>query len=155
MRRTFAFSLLCCLLAATLPASAASTNKLIKVLPFYLDLNGKHAISPSLFERDAYQAILRTHPEQRSTMRFDLQWKSPKAPTGLLKLRVETRGAALADAPASITLEQIVKPGGHFSHWTTLALTREEYKKLGTVTSWRATFWDGDKLLGEQQSFLW
>ena len=38
-------------------AATAQTGRVVKVLPLYLDLKGRDAISPSLFDRDAYQAI--------------------------------------------------------------------------------------------------
>jgi hypothetical protein len=47
-----------CWLGLALPAPAA-TGRLMKVLPEYLDAKGLTSLSPSLFERDAYQAILR------------------------------------------------------------------------------------------------
>jgi hypothetical protein len=52
-------------------------------------------------------------------------------------------------------LEQEVKLRGWFSHWASLPLTGDEYKKIGEVTAWRATLWDGDQMIGEQKSFLW
>lgn len=156
MRHTIFLSALLCVLAAA-PSATAATGRVIKVLPQFLDLSGRHALSPSLYERDAYQAQLRLHPEQRSTMRFDIQWKSKGATAAPLKLRIELRGAAIHpnSPPAEITLEQPVKPGGWFSHWTTLTLSRKDYQALGSVTAWRATLWEGDRLLGEQKSFVW
>ena len=88
-------------------------------------------------------------------MRFDIQWKARGQATAPLKLRIELRGAVTHSVPADVTLEQTVKPGGWFGHWTTLNLTRQDYQALGSVTAWRATIWEGDRLLGEQKSFLW
>jgi hypothetical protein len=151
MRRPFLFLLLCCLWAA--PVQAA-TGRVIKVLPHFLDLQGRHTLSPSLYERDAYQAKLRQHPEERSGMRFDVQWKAATtAPP--LKLRVELRGTARGELPAKTVLETTVKPGGWFSHWTSLPLKGAEYEKIGEVTAWRVTLWEGDRLLSSQNSFLW
>src|SRR5437899_2397501 len=44
--------------AALLQSShaTAATGRIIKVLPHLLDLQGHHALSPSLYDRDAYQA---------------------------------------------------------------------------------------------------
>ena len=53
-------------------ASQAAEGKIIKVLPHLLDKKGRHTLSPSLYERDAYQAKLRTHPEDISALRFDV-----------------------------------------------------------------------------------
>jgi hypothetical protein len=153
MRRRLFQIALCCLLAAPLAAAAAS-GRIIKVLPHFLDAKGRHALSPSLYDRDAYQAYLRVHPKLRSGMRFDVQWKA-RGLAAPLKLRVELIGTARGDLPARLVLEYDVKAGGWFSHWTSLPLTGEEYRKLGNLTGWRATLWQGDRLLGEQKSFLW
>ncbi len=154
MRRPFWILLLCCLLAAAGSASGAE-GRVMKVLAQFLDLQGRHTLSPSLYERDAYQAFLRQHTNEISGMRFAVQWKTSGAKWGPLKLRVELRGIARGDLPSTAVLEQEVKPGGWFSHWASLPLTGEDYRKLGSVTAWRATLWEGDLLLSEQKSFLW
>ena len=153
MRRVFAVILTVAGLVAW-PAFAA-TGRVIKVLPTFLDLQGKHALSPSLYERDAYQAFLRKHPEQRSGMRFDVEWKTRGGVFEPLKLRVELRGVAKGDVPGTTTLETVLKPGGWFNRWTCLKLTGEDYRRIGDVTAWRVTLWEGDQLLSEQKSFLW
>ena len=58
MRALLFFVLLLGLLPAGRAAEAA-TGRVLKVLPFYLDAQGRDALSPSLFDRDAYQAQLR------------------------------------------------------------------------------------------------
>ena len=151
MRRPILIFALCFLACA---ASAAS-GRVIKVLPQFLDLKGRHALTPSLYDRDAYQAYLRIHTNDVSGMRFAIQWKSSGADTAPLKLRVEIRGITHGDLPPTTVLEQEVTPGGRFSHWADLRLMGDEYKKIGEVTAWRATLWEGDKLLSEQKSFLW
>src|SRR5258705_13546151 len=75
MRRFVIYALLGCWLTLAWQASAA-TGRIIKVLPHFLDLKGRHSLSPSLYDRDAYQARLRDHREERSGMRFDIEWKS-------------------------------------------------------------------------------
>jgi hypothetical protein len=136
-------------------AASAATGKVIKVLPQFLDQKGRTAVSPSLYDRDAYQAHLRAHTNEISGMRFAVQWKASGATGGALKLKVEIRGVAHGDLPASLTLEQPLKTGVWFNHWTYLPLAGEDYRKIGRVTAWRATLWDGDKMIGEQKSFLW
>jgi hypothetical protein len=154
MRRPILILALCCWVAAS---ASAATGRVIKVLPQFLDLKGRHALSPSLYDRDAYQAYLRLHTNDISGLRFAVQWKAPDANAyaGPLKLRVEVRGITHGDLPPKLVLEQDVKPGGWFSHWASLPLTGEDYKKIGEVTAWRATLWDGDQMLSEQKSFLW
>lgn len=147
------------LLAGVLTANqlaVAATGSLIKVLPEYLDLKGRNALSPSLYERDAYQVTLREHPERRSGIRFYIQWKSKKPVWETLLARVELRGTTEGKVPRKFVLERSVpNPGGPTSHWIELTLSGEEYKKFGAVTSWRVTIWEGQTLVGEEQSFLW
>ena len=75
MRRLLIACLSIFLLAPTVPAGAG-TGRVVKVLPHFLDLKGRHALSPSLYDRDAYQAQLRQHPEQRSGIRYDVLWRA-------------------------------------------------------------------------------
>ena len=137
---------------ASFEVATAATGKIIKVLPHYLDKEGRHSLSPSLYDRDAYQAHLRKTPSERSGLRFDVQWRSPDA--GQLKLRVEVRGGKGKELTERV-LETTARHVGGFSKWTTLTLAGEDYKKFGELAAWRATLWDGDKLLSEQKSFLW
>lgn len=135
-------------------SSFAATGRVVKVLPHYLDLKGRHTLSPSLYDRDAYQAQLRQHPEQRSGMGYDVQWKSPGNAGKTLKLRVELRGMARGDLPRSAVLEKAL-PEGRGRGWTRLALAGADYEQLGEVTAWRVTLLDGDTVLSQQSSFLW
>jgi len=155
MRRLLLRFLSILFLAATFSAGAA-TGRVLKVLPHYLDLKGRHSLSPSLYDRDAYQAQLRQHPDQRSALRFDVLWRARAASNGKLKLRAELRGIARGELPREATLEAEVetKSGGN-SHWSVLKLEGENYQNLGEVTAWRVTLWDGEQLVGEQKSFLW
>ena len=154
MRRSFIWLSLVGWLAVALSAQAA-TGRVIKVLPQFLDLKGRNSLTPSLYERDVYQAFLREHTNQCSGMRFYVQWKAKGQPAAPLKLRVELRGVARGDYPKQLVLEKPVEPGGWFSHWTEIDLVGEEYKDFGQVTAWRVTLWEGTRLLGEQKSFLW
>jgi hypothetical protein len=138
------------LISVAAPASAASA-KILKVLPHYLDLQGRHSINPSLYDRDAYQAQLRRNPKLRSGLRFDVQWRSvEKSP---LKLRVEMRGSKAKELTQTV-LEQSVGQTT-FSKWTTLTLSGEDYQKFGDLAAWRATLWQDGKLISEEKSFLW
>ena len=145
----FALSFLMC------AAASAATGRVIKVLPQFLDLQGRHALSPSLYDRDAYQFFLRFHTNEVSGMRFAVQWKASEKTSSPLKIRVEIRGVTRGDVPPTVVLEKEVTPGGWFSHWVYLPLTGDDFKKIGELTAWRATLWDGEKMLGEQKSFLW
>lgn len=153
MRRLLC-SLVCTVLIAAPNSAEAATGRVVKVLPHFLDLQGRHALSPSLYDRDAYQAQLRRNPAQRSGLRFDIQWRAQGA-KGKLKLRVELRGTAKGELPRFTTLESALEPGRKRAGWFPVKLTGEDYKNFGEVTAWRVTLWDGEQLVGEQKSFLW
>jgi hypothetical protein len=141
-------------LAVAANAADAVTGKIVKVLPLYLDQQGRDALSPSLFDRDAYQARLRERTNGVSGVRFDVLWKADKSPAEKLKIAVELRGIGTNSVPRVKTLETNVVPGT-FRKWTEIPLVGDDYKNFGTVVAWRVTLWNGDKLLGEQKSFLW
>jgi len=155
MRRSslWLFGILSLLLGA--PGWAA-TGRVVKVLPEFVDLKGQTSLAPSLYERDAYQVTLRQYPERRSGMRFYIEWKLKGAAWEPLTLRVELRGTSRGDLPKMLVLEKRAEnKGGWFSHWTDITVSNADYKKIGSVTAWRVTFWEGKTLLGEQHSFLW
>jgi hypothetical protein len=135
-------------------AADAVTGRVVKVLPLFLDLEGHAATSPSLFDRDAYQAYLRQHTNEISAVRFDVLWSTSHADKAELKLRLELRGTGPDSLPRQATLEEKVAP--HFlRHWTSLTLADADLKNFGNVTSWHATLWSGDQMIAEQKSFLW
>ena len=135
-------------------ASNAVTGRVVKVLPLFLDLKGHDAVSPSLFDRDAYQARLRQHTNEVSAIRFDVLWKASADRDEKLKLRAELRGIGEHGLPRQTVLEKDVTPA-FFRSWTSLKLEGDELKNLGSLIAWRVTLWNGDELLGEQKSFLW
>jgi len=139
------------LMLVALPLMAAE-GKIHKVLPHFVDKEGRHSLSPSLYERDAYQAQLRNDPEQRGGLRFDVHWKAQKSPN--LKLRLDIRGSKTNEA-TSLMVEMPVKPPGFFSKWSAVLVPKKDYPRLGELRSWRATLLDGDQVLDEQKSFLW
>ena len=135
-------------------AGEAVTGRVVKVLPLFLDVQGHEALSPSLYDRDAYQAYLRRHPELLSAVRFDVLWKASHTGEANLKLRVELRGLGQKGMPQQATLQQPVTPH-FFRHWNSLTLGGADYKDFGELVAWRVTLWSGDRCLGEQKSFLW
>jgi hypothetical protein len=148
------WALLGLLLAVTGPdaQAAAPKGKILKVLPHLLDLQGRNSLSPSLYERDAYQLELKKHPEKCSALRFDVQWKASNTGAAALRLFVEVRGSK---EPKPVVLVQGVERRRWYQRWTQITLDGEAYRKLGEVVAWRASLWDGDTLLAEQKSFLW
>ena len=135
-------------------AADAVTGRVIKVLPLLVDLKGRTALSPSLFDRDAYQAKLRQGTNQISAIRYDVQWSAKNAGADKLKIQLELRGVSTNSLPKFKTLEADATTG-FLDNWTSLTLDGDEYKSFGGVTAWRATLWDGTNLVGEQKSFLW
>ena len=137
-----------------LASADAATGRIIKVLPQHLDLQGRHALSPSLFERDAYQALLRHNPGQCSGLRYAVQWKAKSARGATLRLRAELLTSKnTQDHP--LVIERAVQAKTGWNRWTSLPLAGDAFKQAGDVIAWRITLWDGATPLAEQRSFLW
>ncbi len=128
--------------------------RILKVLQHRLDEQGRHTLSPSLFERDAYQAELRMNPERVTGLRFEVSWKGLSDRQEPLQLRLEAR-TMKGDPDHPLVLEREVRADRWGATWSTLTLDGETFRKVGEVTAWRATLWHGDVLLTEQKSFLW
>jgi hypothetical protein len=144
------------LFALSVPAETVVSGRVLKVLPLFLDLKGRTSVSPSLLERDAYQAQLRDKPALRSGLEFAVKWRASGPPETQLTLRLEMRGGRPGQLPTQTTLEQTLTPkGGLFGAWTSVPLIGKEYQRVGEVNSWRATLWHGTRLLAEDKSFLW
>jgi hypothetical protein len=152
--RRFYFILILIVMAAAAPLATAGSAKIIKVLPEYLDKEGRNSVSPSLYDRDAYQAILRKNASLRSALCFYVQWKSWGTSLKATKLKVEMRGV-FGNMLCDKTVEMPVSKRGWFGTWTKVVLDGEDYKHFGDLIAWRVTFWDGDQQLAEQRSFMW
>ena len=150
--RRFYILLILCLVAVAPVASAKSGGHIVKVLPEFLDLKGRNAISPSLYERDAYQAILRKNVKMRSALAFFVQWKG--SASDKLKIRIEMRGVH-GNTVKNHTVEESIKKHGWFTTWSTIKFSGEEYQEFGDLIAWRATLWNGDQMVSESKSFLW
>jgi hypothetical protein len=153
MRRFAAsFALLGFLLSTA--AVLAAEGRVCKVLPQFLDKKGRQSLSPSLYERDAYQTWLRKHPLQRASLRVEVLWKAKGVDWEKTKLRAELRGL-LTNSLQTVTLEEPVKKSGFLGSWAEFNITGDEYKKFGELVAWRVTLWEGDRQLSGQESFLW
>ncbi len=132
----------------------AGSARIIKVLPHYLDLKGRHSLSPSLYERDAYQAELRSNMDKVSGIRFDINWSSKGVESENLKIRVEVKGS---DTPAgeAVVVELTSPKKKLMGNWAGLVFEGDSFKKVGKVIAWRATIWDGEEQVARKQSFLW
>jgi hypothetical protein len=155
MKCYWSFLSICSLLIFCCVPAEAAPARVLKVLPHFLDTNGLHTLSPSLYERDAYQAYLREAPEKRSGIRFDVQWRNRAPVFGKLTLRVELRGILEGKLPRQRILEQDLEPGSWFSRWNSLGLIGEEYRNFGEVTAWRVTLLEDNQVIAEKKSFLW
>src|SRR5213079_2507231 len=105
MRSPLLCLLLLCLALAP-QATNATTGRVIKVIPLFLDKKGRTALTPSLYDRDAYLVILRDHPEQRNGVRFDIEWRSKKPSRGQLQVILQVRGVAKGAPPKEFVVEQ-------------------------------------------------
>lgn len=142
------------LLLAIAPATFAGHGRVIKVLPLYLDSKGRESLHPSLYERDAYQAILRAHADQRSGLRFAVQWKARGVDWSRTRLVIETRGVK-ENTIVSRSVDYPLHKGGLFSKWADINISGKSFEAMGELAAWRVTLWEGDHKLGEQKSFLW
>ncbi len=131
----------------------AADFEVMKVLPHLLDQDGRHMVSPSLFDRDAYQDWLRSNPEKQSGIRYDIHWRSRKPGEYILKL--ELLGQVEQGRPNRKTVETKVSSKSSKSRWSALSLIGDSYKTFGAIVAWRVSLWQGDQLLAKHQSFLW
>jgi hypothetical protein len=134
-------------------SSFAGEPRIVKVLPHLLDLKGRNALNPSLFERDAYQAYLRLHPDEIGGFRFDVQVKAKNESVPLL-LKVELRTANTPLGKVRV-FEQSVHPSHWFSTWVKVPIDKKTNDEMGNILAWRATLWRNSEKIAEQDSFLW
>ena len=137
------------LLGVLSTTDAARPGKISKVLPHWLDLQGRHTLSPSLLERDAYQAKLRADRTLCSGIRFDVKWA--KNTSGTVKLQLELRVTGEAKP---IVRELAVKPSRR-GGWDAVTLDGDAFRAMGEIVAWQVLLLDGDIELAERRSFLW
>ena len=142
---------ICVFMLLAVPLMAAD-GRIYKVLPTFIDKEGRHSLSPSLYERDAYQGHMRKHPNLRAGLRFDVHWKAQGS--SALKLHIDIRGTK-DNEPTNLSAETPVKPPRFFGKWSAVTVRDEDYASMGELRSWRATIIDGDQVIAEQKSFLW
>ncbi len=128
--------------------------RILKVLPHYLDREGRHTVNPSLIDRDVYQFELKNKPELRSGMRFDVLWKSVPSAPAALTMKLELRGSKATSVSPVILTNRAFARGG-FSQWTRMPVVGKDYEALGELVAWRVSLWREEQLIGEKKSFLW
>jgi hypothetical protein len=154
---TARFRLLVSVLAAAVMAAvtaSAADAQIKNVLPHLLDEKGRISVSPGLFERDAYQQILRQNPGRISGVRYDVQWRAPGRSRDNLKIRLQLR-TAKRGAEQPLVIEAPVNERHHWGGWSSVKLDPTLYREAGEVLAWRAVLLDGDQEIAEQKSFLW
>lgn len=151
--RSFKILVAACIVSSAMAAQAAS-GRIIKLLPHYLDKDGKHTISPSLYERDAYQARLRSNPELVSGIRFDLKWRASDVDREQLRVRIEIRGSKTRPNEPFV-IEQKIQRRGLLGRWSSVTVDKEQFAKVGKMIAWQATLLEGDNKLAQLRSFLW
>jgi hypothetical protein len=152
--RRYAAALVLTLLLFAAVAACAAEGKVCKVLPQFIDQRGRRSLAPSLYERDAYQFYLRRHPKQISGLGIEVQWKAKGVDWSKTKLRAELRWLQ-TNVVQTLTLETTVKKSGLFGNWTEFKIDKEQLAAFGELVAWRVTLWEGDRQLGELESFLW
>src|SRR5690606_17207854 len=105
--------------------------------------------SPSLFDRDAYQADLKASPDLIHGLQLNIQWR-PERGAGTYILKTELRGTA-----GQLAIDREVSGKGRFSSWEEVKLSEDQHKTLGQLRAWRVSLWQDDRVIGEQTSFLW
>jgi len=135
-------------------ATGLADGKVYKVLPQLLDKQGRHTLSPSLFERDAYQEFLHESPEQRGGLRFAVLWKARNVADESLTIRVEFLSAA-GGSSAPKLVEQTVKRPRFGRRWTYIQVGEKDAQNMQELLAWRVTLWAGKKEIAETRSFLW
>jgi hypothetical protein len=132
----------------------AQEARVVKVLPQFLDKKGRHTLSPSLYERDAYQFHLRKTPGLRGGVRLAVQWKARRVDWSNLKMRAEMR-CLLGHTLHTVTMEEPAVKNGHFSSWMEFRVEGADYIAFGDLVAWRVSLWEGDHELSHLESFLW
>ncbi len=138
------------LLLGVIPTTdAARPGKISKVLPHWLDQQGRHTLSPSLLERDAYQAKLRADRTLCSGIRFDIKWTKNTSDTVKLQLELRVTGET-----KPIVRELAVKPSRR-GGWDAVTLDGDAFRAIGKIIAWRVLLLNGNIKLAERRSFLW
>jgi hypothetical protein len=142
--------------------STPTEARIIKVLPSLLDAEGRASIHPSLYERDAYQALLRKESSKVAGLRFDILWTARPASPGTaaspVVLKLELRGSSHgkdARAGNTVVVERPIPRSQMGRAWSQVVLGPDEFRRVGEVSAWRATLLRNDHVIATTQSFLW
>lgn len=121
----------------------------------YLDKNGRHAISPSLYDRDAYQAWLRSHRDKIDGICFDVLWNAKRCAKEM-ELVVELVTTVNPKVDPLVIRKKILPPRlGFLGKWTRIELKGEDFVKEGDILAWRVMIIADGQPIAEERSFLW
>lgn len=134
--------------------------RILKVLPSLLDAEGRASLHPSLYERDAYQALLRKESAKVGGLRFDVLWKTQPSlgPRSPVVLKLELRGSSRdprGRAGEVVIVERPIPASQSGRAWSRVVLGPDEFRRVGEVSAWRATLLRDDRVVASTQSFLW
>src|SRR5439155_18435293 len=124
----FRTGLLLAIIAGFACAGGAAPARIMKVLPHLLDRDGRYSLSPSLYERDAYQALLRKSPEKCAGIPFAVRWKAQAG--NRVKLRINIRESTTGE---QLVFDKIVPRTNCKNRWTSLTLATRSYQKVAEV----------------------
>jgi hypothetical protein len=135
--------------------NAEPPHQILKVLPHWLDQQGRHTLSPSLFERDAYQQHLSLHRDEVSTMRFDVNWRLATRDLTGCTLHLEAR-VGRDDAIETIEHEVPLQlPSLRRQGWTGIQIPEGSWDPESNLMAWRVTLRQESTILATRTSFLW
>lgn len=158
MRRTFALGLLAavCLVGCATPNTVQKPGyQIVKVNRTFLDLDGHETDVVGDLQGEAiYQFGLRNNPERQSGARFHVKWKAPRH-TSQIRLQLEVRGLTDKNLIVQDVLTQDYPSMDGWAEWSTLDITGERYKRLGTITAWKVSVYTGGQLMAELPSGNW
>ncbi len=154
MRKIVSFLISLWLVGSSISA-AEPVVEIKKTLRHLLDSDGRHTKSPSLLDRDAYQAHLKENPAEVNGLRFDLQIRYASRTPAPVTIRVEIRHGKGTDI-LNATFETPFEPKKRRrSQWGKLLIEKKDFRDLGEIIAWRVSLMDGDETLATDESFLW
>ena len=124
------------------------------MLPHYLDDQGRHTLSPDLFQRDAYQEYLFQNPEVVSTVRYDAFWGAFASKQGPDTVRLDLRGTRNGE-PTDHSIEAAVADNRRGRKWVGVTVSPEDYAGIGRVVAWRLVASKDGQEVETARSFLW
>lgn len=131
-----------------------SNIEITKVHVVLNDTGYRSGRNPALeFERKYwnYGAVSQADLEEKRGHIFVFSWEN-QGPVADLEARFEYRQKGSHGEVRTLTVAHPKTEGGVRSIFQVVG---RAYREWGPVASWRFSIWNGDKLVGEQKSFVW